>query len=139
MITEGSAEDMLNQILSYLNTLVDAVNRMFENIDITNLNEELANKINNSLTEHQDMSAYATSGKVRSEFRSCVDSLGTALGKFKEYVADTYVTPSVFDEMKAGFEGRFITATDAANYATQSDYSSAMREIDRLKDKVGTI
>lgn len=83
MISQGSAEDTLNQIIVYLNTLVDAINHMFENIDITNLNESLANRINSSLTEHQDMSAFATSANFKKEFGSFSDNINSIFAEFK--------------------------------------------------------
>lgn len=86
MIAQGDAATTVAQIISYLSTLVDSINRMFENIDITNLNANLADKIKSSVTEHQDLSAYATAARLKES----ADALSSSVSALKQYADETF-------------------------------------------------
>ena len=45
-ITGKTTEEKLDNLIKYVNSLYDAVSRKFENIDITDLNASLADKVN---------------------------------------------------------------------------------------------
>ena len=107
------------QIISYLNTLVDAVNRMFENIDITNLNSNLADKINSSITEHQDTSSLATAAKLK----EATDALSASVDSLNQYVDKTFYKVSDAD-------GKFATY----EYLENNYYSKSKIEDDLIGD-----
>lgn len=98
------------QIISYLNTLVDSINRMFENIDITNLNSNLADKINSSITEHQDTSSLATAAKLK----EAADALSASVNSLNQYVDETFYKVSEAD-------GKFATY----DYLADKHYSKS--------------
>ncbi len=64
MITGNNDTEKINSIISYLQQLSTALERELMSIDYSNLSIELSKRIENSLTEHQDLSAYATKAYV---------------------------------------------------------------------------
>jgi hypothetical protein len=109
MISDDSIENRINQLLSYLNTMVDSINRMFENIDITNLNKTLAEKIKSGITEHQDTSGFTTSVKFEKEFKPYEKELNKTLDDSKDYVETVYASPTQTAIKVKEIESRFIS------------------------------
>lgn len=109
MISDDSVENRINQLLSYLNTMVDSINRVFENIDITNLNKTLAKKINSGITEHQDTSGFTTSVKFEKEFKPYEKELNKTLDDSKDYVETVYASPKHTAIKVKEIESRFIS------------------------------
>lgn len=66
---KGSTDaEKVQEIISYLSNLSSAVDRELLSIDFSNLNSDLANRINKSVTEHQDLSAFASKNYTKNNF-----------------------------------------------------------------------
>ena len=87
LITEAAAEQQISQIVDHLNALAQETERMFTSIDFKNLNADLANRINSSLTEHQSLEEYASSAKLEKVREELEDSIA----KHREAIANGYV------------------------------------------------
>lgn len=101
----GSTEsEKLAEIASYLPSLTSALNRAFLSIDFSNLNPDLADRINKGITEHQDLTGYSSknhSKKVANEIATTLvngarDELmgytDAAAQAVKDYVYYNYCT-----------------------------------------------
>ena len=88
LITEAGAEQRISQIIDHLNALAQETERMFTSIDFKNLNADLANRINSSLTEHQSLEEYASSAKLE-KVREELDGLVT---EHRDYVNNNFYT-----------------------------------------------
>ena len=60
--------EKVTEIASYLKSLSSAVERELMSIDSTNLNEELRTRIDSSLTEHQDLTGFASKNYLKNHF-----------------------------------------------------------------------
>lgn len=84
------------EVVSYLSSLSSAVDRALLSIDFTNLNEGLAERINQSITEHQDLSGYASKSYAKKNYTSFsfVNGVKTALegeiGSINTVIGDWY-------------------------------------------------
>ena len=62
--------ERLSEIMSYLTNLSSAIDRELLSIDFSNLNSDLAGRINKSITEHQDLSSFASKNYAKKNFTS---------------------------------------------------------------------
>lgn len=60
--------EKVTEIASYLKSLSSAVERELMSIDSSNLNEDLRTRIDSSLTEHQDLSGFASKNYLKNHF-----------------------------------------------------------------------
>lgn len=77
----------IQDIMSYLSTLSSAIDRELLSIDFSNLNTNLADRINKSVTEHQDLSGFASKNYAKNHFYD-KESVNAMLGNFytKQYI-----------------------------------------------------
>lgn len=52
--------ERLSEVMSYLSSLSSSIDRELLSIDFSNLNSDLADRINKGITEHQDLSGFAS-------------------------------------------------------------------------------
>lgn len=69
--------EKVTEIASYLKSLSSAVERELMSIDSSNLNEDLRTRIDSSLTEHQDLTGFASKNYLKNHFynKEHVDNL----------------------------------------------------------------
>jgi hypothetical protein len=66
---QGATEaEKVTEIASYLKSLSSAVERELMSIDSTNLNGDLRARIESSLTEHQDLTGFASKNYLKNHF-----------------------------------------------------------------------
>lgn len=113
LITEAGSEQQISQIVEHLNALAQETERMFTSIDFKNLNADLANRINSSLTEHQSLEEYASSAKlekVRKELENRITAHKTEISNI--YVSVIQITSQLL--MLGDLYGKYYTK-DSAN------------------------
>ena len=65
----GSTDaERLAELASYIPSLTSAIEREMMSLDFSNLNEGLQQRINNSITEHQDLSGFASKNYAKNHF-----------------------------------------------------------------------
>ena len=62
--------ERLSEVMSYLSSLSSAIDRELLSIDFSNLNSDLADRINKGITEHQDLSGFASKNYAKNNFTS---------------------------------------------------------------------
>lgn len=60
--------ERLSEVMSYLSSLSSAIDRELLSIDFSNLNSDLADRINQGITEHQDLSGFASKNYAKKNF-----------------------------------------------------------------------
>jgi hypothetical protein len=87
--------EKVTEIASYLKSLSSAVERELMSIDSTNLNEELRTRIDSSLTEHQDLTGFASKNYLKNHFyeKEMVDIKLDNLEKAVDVEISSAVTP----------------------------------------------
>ncbi len=60
--------EKLAELVSYIPSLTSAIEREMMSLDFSNLNEGLQQRINSSLTEHQDLSGFASKNYAKNHF-----------------------------------------------------------------------
>lgn len=166
LITEAGAEQQISQIVDHLNALAQETERMFTSIDFKNLNADLANRINSSLTEHQSLEEYASSAKlekvreelaeriaqhkqtIASSFVSLVElnsqliTLGDLHNKYykKEDADSTFMTP---ERASTNFYNRteadntFVKKGEESQFVSAADYNELIARVEELEEKAG--
>lgn len=108
--------ERVTEMISYLSSLSSAIDRAFLSIDFSNLNEDLADRINKSITEHQDLTGYASKNYAKKNFTSFefVDGVKVALEGYtdtktqevKDYVYNNYCTYGELQAVKSELESK---------------------------------
>lgn len=62
--------ERLSELIAYLPSLSSAIDRQLMSLDFNNLNENLRSRIENSVTEHQDLTGYASKNYAKKNFPS---------------------------------------------------------------------
>ena len=153
-ITATTADLQLPQIINYLSSLAQETETMFTNIDFSNLNENLAGRINSSLTEHQSLEAYASSAKLK----KVSDEMGSVLSALQEVISTDYVsnndalyymtkseiannyqtTEQIENRYysKSEVESNFVKKSKMGSYATKTEYQQLQSQVDELSGTV---
>ena len=78
--------EKLAELISYLPSLTSSIEREMMSLDFSNLNEDLQKKISSGITEHQDLSGYASKNFAKKNFTSYqyVDGVKTELNAYIE-------------------------------------------------------
>ena len=166
LITEAGAEQRISQIIDHLNALAQETERMFTSIDFKNLNADLANRINSSLTEHQSLEEYASSAKLEKVRKELEDSitrhseaiangyvslvtlssqlitLGDLHNKYykKEDADNTFLTPSGAKELfysREVAENTFVKQGEEDKFVSAADYNALIARVEELEEKAG--
>lgn len=119
IITGFTDAEKLAAVIAYLTQLYNSLTRELASIDLTNLSPDLAEKINKSLNEHQDLSAYATKSYVGKEMNSYVDSK-----------LESYVTQSSFESEL----NNYAKESDLEDYVTQRDFDREVADCAKTSD-----
>lgn len=125
MIMGLSDSEKITNIISYLSQLVSALERALTSVDFSNLSQELAKRINDSLTKHQDLSAYATTAFVKNQGYA-TESFVTSQG----YVTETKLNNEIssisyfIDEINNKLDNYYVN---------ESDLSSKLKEYATIK------
>ena len=115
----GSTEsEKLAEIASYLPSLTSALNRAFLSIDFSNLNPDLADRINKGITEHQDLTGYSSKNHSK---------------KVANEIATTLVN-GVRDELSGQIDA--IRALLKTDYYSSSEIDSKLEEIQESIDAI---
>lgn len=79
--------EKIAEIMSYLSGLSSSIDRELLSIDFSNLNGDLADRINKSVTEHQDLSGFASKNYAKNHFYD-KESVNAMLENFytKQYI-----------------------------------------------------
>lgn len=87
--------ERVTEIASYLKSLSSAVERELMSIDSSNLNEDLRVRIDSSLTEHQDLTGFASKNYLKNHFyeKEMVDIKLDNLEKAVDKEISSAVTP----------------------------------------------
>lgn len=83
--------EKLAELISYLPSLTSSIEREMMSLDFSNLNEDLQKKISSGITEHQDLSGYASKNytkKITNELESEIQSTQYGLTQLEGYVGD---------------------------------------------------
>lgn len=157
LITEAGAEQQISQIVDHLNALAQETERMFSSIDFKNLNADLANRINSSLTEHQSLEEYASSAKLE-KVREELDGLVT---EHRDYVNNNFYTQAqmlktfcTLGYLQANYwekneaDGYFAKKSyadatyakrESDSYVTVSEYNELINKLNELTQKVSDL
>ena len=98
--------ERLSELIAYLPSLSSAIDRQMMSLDYSNLNEDLRKKIDSGITEHQDLSGYASKNYVKnivSELESAVVSIQENVNTLLNYVGSwsEYSPYSIATEFQA--------------------------------------
>lgn len=98
--------ERLSELIAYLPSLSSAIDRQMMSLDYSNLNEDLRKKIDSGITEHQDLSGYASKNYVKnivSELESAVVSIQENVNTLLNYVGSwsEYSPYSIATEFRA--------------------------------------
>ena len=87
--------EKVTEIASYLKSLSSAVERELMSIDSSNLNEDLRTRIDSSLTEHQDLTGFASKNYLKNHFyeKKMVDIKLDNLEKAVDKEISSAITP----------------------------------------------
>lgn len=101
--------ERLSEVMSYLSSLSPAIDRELLSIDFSNLNSDLADRINKGITEHQDLSGFASKNYAKNNFTSFgyvngvkdvidanIDSINTVLGNWYSGFPYSNVTDELY-------------------------------------------
>lgn len=103
--------ERVTEIASYLKSLSSAVERELMSIDSSNLNEDLRTRIDSSLTEHQDLSGFASKNYLKNHFYE------------KEHVENLLklrVTLSELESILSGYVSTSGLTSALGNYYTKT-------------------
>ena len=78
--------ERVTEISSYLQSLSSAIDRALMSIDSSNLNEDLRMRIDSSLTEHQDLTGFASKNYLKNHFYE-KETVDNTLDKLEKNVA----------------------------------------------------
>ncbi len=127
MIYGANDSEKIKDIISYITRLADTLSRELNSIGIPNLSQELREKIDGAISQHQDLSEYATSAAVEkkdAEVYSDAQSYTLAL-------LLNYYTTGAVDEKIASVNGRI----DGVNASISIIYD----EIESIKQKLSSL
>lgn len=114
-----TSDEKITEITSYLSSLYKSLDQSFLSIGFGNLNQELSDRINNSLTDHQDLTSFA-SKKYTKDYLSSnyydqdyinsqnaainenIDGLGEIVGGKADKSAVTSQITDAMDEVRNG-------------------------------------
>jgi hypothetical protein len=88
--------ERLSEVMSYLSSLSSAIDRELLSIDFSNLNSDLADRINKGITEHQDLSGFASKNYAKNNFTSfnyvngITETLGGDISAINNIIGDWY-------------------------------------------------
>lgn len=92
---QGSTDaEKVTEIASYLKSLSSAVEREFMSIDSTNLNGDLRERIESSLTEHQDLTGFASKNYLKNHFyekehiETFLDSINDSISNLRDSLSE---------------------------------------------------
>jgi hypothetical protein len=113
--------EKLAELISYLPSLTSSIEREMMSLDFSNLNEDLQKKISSGITEHQDLSGYASKNytkKITNELESEIQSTQYGLTQLEGYVGDW---------------------SEFSNYTMTEEIRSLYNEIIVLKEKLSKL
>ena len=113
--------EKLAELISYLPSLTSSIEREMMSLDFSNLNEDLQKKISSGITEHQDLSGYASKNytkKIANELESEIQSTQYVLTQLEGYVGNW-----------SGF----------SNYTMTEEIRSLYNEIVELKERLSKL
>ena len=113
--------EKLAELISYLPSLTSSIEREMMSLDFSNLNEDLQKKISSGITEHQDLSGYASKNytkKIANELESEIQSTQYGLTQLEGYVGNW-----------SGF----------SNYTMTEEIRSLYNEIVELKERLSKL
>lgn len=117
-----TSDEKITEITSYLSSLYKSLDQSFLSIGFGNLNQELSDRINNSLTDHQDLTSFA-SKKYTKDYLSSnyydqdsinaqnkvinenIEGLGKTVDGKADKSAVTGQITDAMDEVREGFSG----------------------------------
>jgi hypothetical protein len=89
--------EKLNNLISYTTELYNILRVLLSSLDTKNFTEELAEKIENSIQEHQDLNEYATRAYVNKEDSSLQGSIDGVASDLANHNHDSSYAPSGHD------------------------------------------
>lgn len=99
VITGVTDAEKIQNIISYLSQLFTELDRVLSSIGFQNLSQELSESIRKGITEHQDLSAYATNAFVKKHFEESIAPYAT-----ESWVRENFVYDSTFSDLKYRFD-----------------------------------
>lgn len=112
IITGVTDAEKIQNIISYLSQLFTELDRVLSSIGFPNLSHELSESIRKGITEHQDLSAYATR-------KFALDEDNITYGQAQSYVHS-------------------YTQSLLANYVTESDFNDLSETVNDLSGSVSS-
>lgn len=113
--------EKLAELISYLPSLTSSIEREMMSLDFSNLNEDLQKKISSGITEHQDLSGYASKNytkKITNELELEIQSTQYGLTQLEGYVGDW---------------------SEFSNYTMTEEIRSLYNEIVQIKEKLSKL
>lgn len=109
MIHGANESEKIQNIISYITRLADTLSRELNSIGLENLSQELSEKIKSAISQHQDLSAYATKAyveKTDKSTREWVESNFYTARETRDYINGAlvgYATKQYVDDAVIGF------------------------------------
>ncbi len=139
--------ERVTEISSYLQSLSSAIDRELMSIDSSNLNEDLRMRIDSSLTEHQDLTGFASKNYLKNHFyekeevknllklKVSVSELEAKLGAYAKKV-DYYNKTEIDNHLKAEWVGDMGTKNYGSTWSP--DYQR-YKVKDYIDDKIAEL
>lgn len=126
----GSTDaERLAELASYIPSLTSAIEREMMSLDFSNLNEGLQQRINNSITEHQDLSGFASKNYAKNHFyeKKEVDD------RLKPIKTDVSTHAGKIDSLERYVFGDTGTNLQSVLSSIQTEITAIKKRLDRLE------
>jgi hypothetical protein len=123
MIHGTTDSEKIREIESYLSRLSEVLIRELSSIGFQNLSQDLAQKINNAVESHQDLSEYATKSYVKDNF---IDNDEIEAYATRDYVSTYYIDNGEIEAY----------ATDDTVATIQNYFVGEIKRLDGRIDKI---
>jgi hypothetical protein len=123
MIHGANDSEKIREIEAYLSRLSEVLIRELSSIGFQNLSQDLAQKINNVVESHQDLSEYATKSYVKDNF---IDNEEIEAYATRDYVSTNYIDNGEIEAY----------ATDDTVATIQNYFVGEIKRLDGRIDKI---
>ncbi len=136
VITGVTDAEKIQNIISYLSQLFSDLDRVLSSIGFPNLSQELSESIRKRITEHQDLSAYATNAFVKKHFEESIAPYAT-----EGWVRGNFVYDSTFSNLEYRFDElvELVNGLSGSVSSHQTAIAQMQEDIENLKSIHGII